>query len=292
MLNHYHLRFRNLNENDIPEIVKTFNLNIALKDNIIIRGAFYQGSLIGLICVAEYSNHFELLGFIILPLFRGRGIGSSLFDLVISEISDTNFGKPITADYNSNQCDISRINNFLIKKKWKYRLQYFEIEVKIKNLPNFMTQNDMSKIKRIIYSHNIDIHSMESLSDVSRKEIAAECASADEYLSPFYDEDHSNPVMSFCYKKNDILCGWIVANRVINKSLNVKSIYIKKEFRDYKLFRLILSHFHNSVITDMPELQHYSFSYDSNDFKLSNLYRRIFVESWSSKTEHFKAIKK
>lgn len=260
------------------------------ESNIIAFGAKFNKLPCGAIFAKINDSHeCQIHSFFVLPLFRKKGAGTALLNVLKAELKELNI-KKVSIQGVTSQEKIDLLEAFLIKRGFsKAELLTFVYTID----PKLLLKNNRF-VQRIVASatkvpDKIKIFSKNEINkELLQKLKENEDIDYPKGLSPFANEfDLADECTQFAVFDNKEIVGWLTALRAPGNAILYRSFYVKHDFRKtalgYFLFNEAIRehvrhHFDKKVL----------FAVDINNIRAQHLFKAYFKDLYDNPKFEFK----
>lgn len=258
-------------------------------------GAYFKNEIVGCILL-QTANFKDFIAnyFIVLPVFRDMGVGSTLLEYAV-EFCKTNLAEKITLKSNSFDHDIAKLNSFFKKNNWDIlNYEYTKYKFRIKDFKELF----IKKYYIDSNSSNIDDHIIYHFSQLSKEQIDYINTKAHLIegldLFPIYGLKYIVPELSFFVMVNDEFVAWSVSAYENDNEITIRHTYVDEKFRSTGLGLHLWNLTYRQLLKNskFKGFQFASFCFQKNIPKLLKLYMLLFNQYLYGNTDYFCSTKR
>lgn len=267
-------------EDNGAEICEKFNILVQNNETGFTLLANYKSEIIGIISLSEFSKkQSDITYFSVIPVFRGKGIGSLLVKKAINVCKQKNI-KQISIKCDDKHKNIVLINNFLTKNglrelQYDYSCYRFRREDFYKSFVREFTNKGFESF----YNKKYSIISLKETDRCNLKFIQKELQNKiSDFVLNLEEDKRIIPEISLSLFFRNKVIACIVFGYVSDSEISVLATFVKEEYRKNELaFKLwAYAHLKAEELKITEKIKWISFGFSKNKKELLTLYHRLF----------------
>ncbi len=252
--------------------------------------AYIDQEPIGCLLLNSLDNKgFFIITLMVIPMFRGEGIGSILLNKAFDFCKKINKSS-LSLSCNTLNHDVKRFNKFLLQNQWEpIQYKYTKYKVKVDAFQKSFIDKFFYRDTSIKFE-KCEILYLNQLTDLQIEEVRQTAISKDNFDLKIKERlKFMAKELSVFVVVDNVFIAWSIVQRERGKEMSLLHTYVDKSYRatgiGLKLWYLIFKK--ATSIQEYASISFISFIFDKRHSKLLKLYNMIFDNKIHSNIDYY-----